>query len=103
MLKSILVRLLKAKWSSVLAQLFRAVAEGDFGEKAKAVYWWAAGKKTRTGVLLLAVSLGLKALAGYPNDFPWAPLAAEIVFGIGTFLVTVGLSDGLAREEPPIG
>lgn len=73
---------------------FTALAEGKYGEKPKALYWWLKGKKTTTGflvgVLAAAVTYFDPALAGQvgPN-----------VALLGGVLVSAGLMDKLLHSD----
>jgi len=102
--KDIVVKLLKAKWASLLASVFRAAGEGSFGPQVKATYWWLAGKKTAIGAVLVALSEAFSVLGkSDPVSFPWAEPAGKTIFVVGTILASLGLADGLTREEPPQG
>lgn len=63
------------------------------GDKLKKAYWWLAGKKTITGLVVLFAAAGFSAIGNEK--------AAEIVLMVGGFLTAVGLADKLYRAEPP--
>lgn len=86
---------------AILVHLIRKVAEGDFGEPAKAAYWKLAGIKTWSGVVLGVAWYGLTqaSAAGVCADCStWA----GYVLASSLFLVSVGLVDAGFRARPPV-
>lgn len=96
-------KLVKGKWGAILPALLRAAAEGSFGEPVKRAYWWAAGKKTVTGAILLAAGAGLEVLAAAHPEWAWTSAWAGYVFTAGSILAAVGLVDGGVRSPWPTG
>ncbi len=85
---------------ALLIHLIRKIAEGDFGEAPKIVYWKLAGVKTWTGLLLGIAWFGLTkaAEAGLCADCSaWS----GYVLTASLFLVSVGLVDAGFRARPP--
>jgi hypothetical protein len=90
--------------SKLLALLVRKIAEGDFGEPLKRVYWWLAGKKTYIGMafgaswamLAWAQDVGVCTMRGW-DCAGWSTTLASVA----AFLVLVGLWDGALRSQPP--
>lgn len=103
LLKTIVVRTLKARWGAILPASFRAAAEGDFGPQVRAVYWWAASFKTFTGAALMALGAGLETVCASFPDFAWACPASRYVYLAGQILTVVGLVDGGVRAPWPTG
>jgi len=101
----LLVKALKSTGllSKILPYIFRAWAEGGLGKPAQKLYWFAAGYKTVTGAVIMALGTGLEAVAAAYPDFVWAPAAARAVFWVGAFLSSVGLVDGGVRSRWPDG
>jgi hypothetical protein len=86
---------------AVLTSKVRAAAEGKLGDtptkrdRWKRAYWWAVGKKTGTGILLLVATVVLAA-------FPDTRAAAAYVGGpLATLLVAWGLLDKAWRNYRP--
>jgi hypothetical protein len=85
----------------VLTSKVRAAAEGKLGktpdERAayRARYWWLVGKKTGTGVVLLALTA---ALGAYPETNAWAPYIAG---PLAVLLIEWGLLDKAWRSYRP--
>lgn len=103
LLKALAVKFLKAKWGSLLPAVFKAAAEGQFGEPVKKAYWFLAGKKTILGAVFLAAGAGLETLcASYP-EMGWSCAWARYVYYAGGVLTTVGLIDGGTRAPWPKG
>ena len=97
------LKFLKAKWGAILPAVFKAAAEGQFGETVKKLYWFASGYKTFTGAVLLAVGAGLETVcASYP-EMSWPCAWARYVYYAGGILTTVGLVDGGTRAPWPKG
>ena len=101
MLKNLVWRFIKGRWASLLGDGIRAVAEGKAGEKPKAIYWWLAGKKTQTGLIIGAVTAGMEYLVSAPPDYVWEQPTVTVLYTFASVLVAAGLADGLARQEPP--
>lgn len=104
LLKPLLVILRKTDLvSKILPGLLRAAAEGAFGEGVKKAYWVAAGYKTATGALLMALGTGLEAISASFPEWTWAPAVAQLVFWLGALLSSVGLVDAGVRSPWPKG
>jgi uncharacterized membrane protein YedE/YeeE len=103
LLKPLLIKLIKGNWSKILPMVFKAAAEGQFGEPVKTAYWWLAGKKTVTGALLVGVGAGLEAVCASTSEFGWACTLAQYVYYGGMLLAVVGLADGGTRAPWPEG
>lgn len=103
MIKILVVRFLKARWGSILPAIFKAAAEGQFGDKVKFLYWKASEFKTFTGAILWAVGAGADTVCGNYPDFPWACTVAKVAYYAGMFLTGVGLADGGTRAPWPKG
>jgi hypothetical protein len=88
------------KPSELLVKVIKGVAEGKFGEEAKAVYWAVEGYKTVIGLVggLLIYILEQVVAAGY---WPEAAPAIPVLYAIAAFLLSVGLYDGALRSEAP--
>jgi hypothetical protein len=85
---------------AILAKLVKAVAEGRFGRWPARVYWYLAGKKTITGLVLgtAYVGLTLASEAGICSECSgWAQRLAVV----SVALVAAGLLDRALREDPP--
>jgi hypothetical protein len=103
LVKAVLVKFLKGNWGKILPLAFKALAEGQFGEVPKKIYWFLAGKKTIIGALLLAWGTGMEAVcANYP-DFAYSCEVATWVYWLGGMLTVVGLADGGTRSPWPEG
>lgn len=102
LLKPLLVKTLKGNWGRLLPLLLKAVAEGELGEPAKRVYWWMAGKKTFTGVVILGASAGLEAVCA-SHGIQGACDAAHWLYLAGAALTAIGLVDGGTRSPWPTG
>jgi hypothetical protein len=86
----------------VLLGTVRKCAEGAYGKIPQKVYWWLAGKKTYSGVVLLAAVYVLhKAVADGVCDATCTDIANTILVPVGGFLVAAGLLDDAWRDEPP--
>lgn len=104
LLKSLVVKFIKARWGSILPAILKAAAEGDFGEPVKKLYAFAAGKKTITGAALVALGAGLETLcASFPEYAVWACPASRYLYIVGGLLASVGLVDGGTRAPWPAG
>lgn len=103
LLKPLIVRFLKGNWGKILPLIFKAAAEGQFGEQVKTVYWWLAGKKTVTGAILFGVGLGFEGICSSYPEIPSACTVFRIVYGIGGILFAAGLADGGTRSPWPEG
>jgi uncharacterized membrane protein YedE/YeeE len=97
------VRFLKGRWGSLLPAVLRAVAEGKFGEPAKAVYWKTAGYRTVTGAALVGLGAGLGAVCGSYSELAWSCRAETWIMAAGALLASVGLVDGGVRSPWPDG
>lgn len=85
---------------AILARLVKKVAEGDFGATPAKVYWWLAGKKTWTALVLATVAGGLflasqLGLCGPCYDYGTYIASASVVLG------SWGLFDGAVRIQAP--
>ena len=101
MLGNLVVKFLKARWGSILPEVFKAAAEGQFGPKVQAVYWWTAQYKTISGAVLMAVGAGLETVCASFPDMAWSCGASRYVYLVGGFLAVVGLADGGTRAPWP--
>lgn len=101
MIGSLIGKLVRARWGSILPELFKAAAEGKFGSMVQKVYWASAKYKTVTGAVLLAAGAALETLAAAYPDMAWAAPASRYVYLIGGFLAAVGLVDGGVRAPWP--
>lgn len=90
--------------SGFIALFVRKLAEGDFGELPKQIYWRLAGAKTYIGMafgaawalLVWAQDAGICNAQGWDCK-GWGTTLASIA----AFLVLVGLWDGALRSQPP--
>lgn len=103
MLVKLAGRLVKGRWGSILPPIFKAAAEGGFGEPIKKLYWMTAQYKTVIGAVLWAVGAGLETICGNYPQFSWACAYSVWPFYIGAFLTGVGLADGGTRSPWPEG
>jgi hypothetical protein len=104
LIKGLMLRFLRGNWGKLLRMLLKAIAEGELGEVPSRVYWWAAGKKTLTGAVLLGAGAALETVcASFPDFAAWACPAARYVYYAGALLTTVGLVDGGTRAPWPTG
>lgn len=90
--------------SKILAVLFSKLAEGDFGAKPKAAYWWLAGKKTWIGALFGAAWAALDRLdaGGVCAAQGWDCAGwSTTLGGIAAFMLSWGLYDGALRSPVP--
>lgn len=95
------VKVVKAKWGSILPAILKAAAEGKFGEGIKRAYWAMAGIKTVSGAVVLALGAGLETVcASYP-EYAWTCGAGKWLYLIGGILASVGLVDGGTRAPWP--
>ncbi len=101
MLGSLVVKFLKARWGSILPEVFKAAAEGRFGPKVQAVYWWSEKRKTISGAALLALGAAAETLCATYPDMTWACGASGYIYAVGAFLTLVGLVDGGVRAPWP--
>lgn len=89
--------------------LLSKAANGDFGPKVKAAYWWLAGHKTKIGaifaftaaVIEAADHLGLCADVGLDCNSLSVVIAKVIAIGGSLGFMVVGQVDGALRMEPP--
>ncbi len=106
MLKWLALKFVKARWGELLPALFKAAAEGKFGEKVKFVYWRLAGYKTFIGFVVTAASgcLWLATQFGIcPECAGWGTTVAEVGVFLGTVGLSIGLVDGATRAPWPTG
>lgn len=101
MIGSLIAKFIRAKWGSILPEVFKAAAEGKFGPVVQKVYWATAKYKTVTGAVLLAAGAGLETIAATYPEWTWAAPAATYVYVVGGFLAAVGLVDGGVRAPWP--
>lgn len=101
LLKPLMVKFLKGNWGKLLPMLFKSAGEGQFGPTVRKIYWWTAGKKTITGMILLGAGAALETLCGSYPSIPWSCTASRVIFDVGAFLTTVGLVDGGTRSPWP--
>jgi len=85
---------------TLIANLIRKVAEGDFGKRAAVAYWWLAGKKTWSGLVVGAAYYGLTRAAEAGLCYDCASWAGYLL-SASLFLVGVGLVDAGVRARPP--
>ncbi len=100
---SLAIRFLRGHWGKILPRIFKAAAEGEFGEAIKKVYWFGAGYRTITGALLWGIGGGLETVCSNYPDFAWTCEAGRVVYSVGAILATVGLLDGAVRSPWPEG
>ena len=103
LLKSLVVKFVKARWGSLLPAVFKSAAEGEFGPQVKAVYWWLSGKKTVTGAVLWGVGAGLEAVCGQDPSLAMVCPWSHYVYYAGMILTGLGLADGGTRAPWPMG
>ena len=103
MLKSLVIKFLRARWGSLLPQVFKAAAEGSFGPAVAKVYWWLAGSKTIIGAVLWGAGAALETICGQYPQYGWACEWAKWPYYVGMFLTGVGLADGGTRSPWPKG
>jgi len=85
---------------ALLAHLVRKVAEGDFGQWPKVVYWKLAGWKTWIGLGLAVLWFSLTQ-AGAAGVCAQCDGYAASVLAASVFMVSVGLGDAFIRARPP--
>lgn len=91
--------------SKIIAWALTAVAEGRAGPWAAKAYWWAKGKKTKTGAILLLLygALSYAQSSGVCATFDADCATWEVwLFRVGSGLVALGLADGTLHAEPPL-
>lgn len=103
LLKSLAVKLIKARWGAILPAIFKAAAEGDFGPQIKFVYWKASQYKTVTGAVLWGAGAALETVCGQYPGYSWACTYAQWPYYVGMFLTGIGLVDGGTRAPWPEG
>lgn len=108
--KLIAFALKHARLSTLLPALFKMIAEGKadrtLGLEAfplQRFYWWTAGKKTITGMVVTGLGAALETLCTLYPEVAWTCPAAKWCYTIGTFLAGVGLIDGGTRSPYPAG
>lgn len=89
--------------SKILPALLTAWAEGKLGAPAQKFYWWMAGYKTITGMVLLALGTGMETVCSGYVDYAWTCQASQYVFMAGAALASIGLVDGGNRSPWPTG
>lgn len=85
---------------ALLVHLIRKVAEGDFGEKPKWLYWKLAGIKTWSGLVVGIAWFGLTQ-AGASGLCASCDAFAGYILSASAFLISVGLLDAAFRAQPP--
>jgi len=103
MMQALIVRFVKGRWGTILPALFKAAAEGGFGEPIKKVYWATAKYKTMIGAVLWGAGAALETVCGQYPQFAWACTYALWPYYAGMFLTAVGLADGGTRSPWPTG
>jgi len=92
------------KWliRTVLLGTVKKAAEGGYGSRAKAIYWWLAGKKTWAGVIVATVAYGLQTAtsAGVCGQ-ECGDAAGWLLYGLAPLLISAGVLDEALRAEPP--
>jgi hypothetical protein len=84
----------------ILPLFVKGIAEGKYGPRAQATYWWLAGRKT-------LIAAGLAAAAGAAWALESAGVCpdcggyAEWVISAAGVLGAIGLYDQAVRIEPP--
>lgn len=102
MIGTLIAKFLKGRWGSILPEVLTAIADGKAGPQAKAVYWFAAGKKTLTGAVLGGIGAALTYVcSSYGATYAWSCTAAHWVLIVGGVLFSVGLVDGGNRAPVP--
>ena len=90
--------------SKILAVIVTKLAEGDFGDGPKKLYWWLSGKKTALGLLFGAAwaLLDYGQTSGFclAQGLDCAGLATTLGT-IAAFLLAAGLYDGALRSPAP--
>ena len=99
-LKMVFSFLKGTKPSELLAKLVRGIAEGQFGETAKKVYWALEGKKSWIALVIASATFALEKayMAGVCESCLGISTTLYTVAG---FLLAVGLYDGAVRSTPP--
>jgi hypothetical protein len=103
MLALLAVKVFKARWGSILPALFKAAAEGQFGEPVKKAYWLLNGYATFTGMVFVGLGTALEAVSSSYPELAWAPVAAAWIYRVGTVLAAVGLLRGGVNSPWPEG
>jgi hypothetical protein len=84
----------------LLAVGVKKLAEGDFGATPAHVYWFLAGKKTWTAIVLAGVAGALWAAEQMQICQPCGDYAGTVVT-LSLILTPLGLYDAAIRIEPP--
>ena len=100
-LMKLVTKLVKGNWGKILPMLLTGCAEGKFGPKVKAIYWFAAGKKTVTGMVLIGFAYGLEAVCNVYPEAKWGCQWSQYLVWVGGLLTTLGLADGGNRSPWP--
>jgi hypothetical protein len=90
--------------SQVLAYVVKQIAEGAYGGRLKAAYWWLAGKKTKLSIGCYGVWLVLWSAcrSQLPPELVHVACQWEVyVFGAANTMLAIGLFDAAVRLEPP--
>lgn len=101
LISKLAVKFLKARWGSILPAIFKAAAEGQFGEGVKGAYWFAAKYKTFVGAVLWGLGAGLESVCSNYPTMPWSCRVAVWIYYAGMVLTGVGLADGGTRSPWP--
>lgn len=97
--------------TGLLPNFFKGIAEGQFGEVAKKVYWALAGKKTLTALIMVILyGVANVALNVFGQCVPecatqaavdqWAVMLTYVP-EIVSVAIAIGLYDSAIRLEPP--
>lgn len=100
LIQKLLVKFFKGNWGKIIPPILTAIAEGKMGPVAKKVYWFMAGKKTISGMVLLGLAYGLEAVCNQYGTL-WGCQWSQWLVWIGGFLASVGLIDGGNRAPWP--
>lgn len=84
----------------LLGQL-RKAAEGGYGRRVKALYWWLVGKKTYTGFFLALVAYAFSEAHTRGLCADCGSWAVWITGTLSVFLVQIGIADAAMRAEKP--
>lgn len=101
LIQKLAIKFLKGNWGKLLPGVFKAAAEGSFGEPVRKLYWFLAGKKTILGAVFVGVGYGLEAICNANPDYAWGCAWSGHVMAVGQFLALVGLVDGGTRSPWP--
>lgn len=101
LLRGLVVKMLKGRIGSILPALFKAAAEGEFGQPIKRLYWWTSGKKTAMGAIPWFIGAGAETVCSNMPQFPWTCDVSHWAYWIGMVLIPVGLIDAGTRSPWP--